>query len=96
MSSHHRYLLDAIQRYQTDDIRKRVEKLSNGQVKHLLKGDKSLLDEAASRLQNDVMAILISNGIIRWDGSERNNRIFIALIEDYIEDQDIGHVLHKP
>jgi hypothetical protein len=52
-----------------------------------------LLDEAASKTQSEVMALLIENSITNWNGSEENNRVFIRLIDDYYVRQLFGNFL---
>ena len=80
MSSYYERLLDAIERHQSDDVRKILTEMPLEDKTRLLLKKGSLLDVAASKSQNEVMALLIENGITKWLGRKNNNQVFIRLI----------------
>jgi hypothetical protein len=95
MSSYYKPLLDAIKHYQTKDVRILLKEMSLEDKECLLQKEASLLDVAAFSLQSAVMAFLIQYGVAKWFGSQKKNRIFIRLIDDYLEDQKFGNFLQS-
>jgi hypothetical protein len=94
MSSDYKGLLHTIEVDEKDSVRKILKETSKSGKTYLLYG-KNLLDLAASGSQSEVMALLIEHGINQWVGSPHNNRIFIRLIEDYLQDRMFGNSLQN-
>jgi hypothetical protein len=94
MSFYNEGLRCAIANYQIDDVRKTLKNMSL-EDKDCLQKENFLLDEAASRSQCEVMALLIEEGITKWFGIEENNRVFIRVIDDYHVDQLFGNFLQS-
>jgi hypothetical protein len=64
-SSYYERLLDAIKCHKTGVVRKLLTVVSDEDKRHLLWGEESLLDVAASGWQRAVMLLLIENGVTK-------------------------------
>lgn len=90
MSDNYKNLLRAVKMCQTDHLVGLLKKMSVKEKNNLSSRRRSLLDEAASGSNMEVMAILIENGITKWCGLQDSNLIFVGLLQEYYEKKKDG------